>query len=180
MSTPRLILLGPRGSGKTILGRLLADAWGVPLVDLDAAVVKTAGRSIAEVFADAGEAAFRDLEAAALAGALTRNAVVATGGGVVVRASNRALLLACACPRVFLHADARILWQRIAADPATAATRPALTAHAGEAEVRHLLDQRRPLYEAVATQSLDVGRLTPAEAAAELQPRRTRRRTKPG
>ena len=168
MATPRLILLGPRGSGKTTLGRLVADGWGVPLIDLDAEVVRIAGRSIAAIFADTGEASFRDLESAALADAVTRDAVIATGGGVVLREANRRLLLACDCSRVFLHADAATLWQRIAADPATAATRPALTAHAGEDEVRHLLETRLPLYRAVATREVDVTRATCEELAALL------------
>ena len=69
---------------------------------------------------------------------------------------------------MFLHADAATLWQRIAADPATAATRPALTAHAGEDEVRHLLETRLPLYRAVATREVDVTRATREELAALL------------
>ena len=170
MATPRLILLGPRGSGKTTLGRLVAARWGVPLVDLDAEIMRTAGRSIAAIFADGGEAVFRDLESAALADALARDAVVATGGGVVVREANRRRLAASAAPRVFLYADPHVLWRRIAADPATAATRPALTAHAGEHEVRHLLGIRLPLYRAVATREVDVGRATCDELLALLAP----------
>ena len=168
MATPRLILLGPRGGGKTTLGRLLAARWGAPLIDLDAEVERRAGKRISAIFAADGEAAFRDLESTALADAVTRGGVVATGGGVVVREANRRLLLACDCPRVFLHAEPAVLWQRIAADPATAATRPALTAHAGEDEVRHLLETRLPLYRAVATRELDVTRATRDELVALL------------
>ena len=165
-----IVLIGPRGSGKSTAGRLLARRLGVPLVDLDAEVARAAGRSIAEIFAAEGEPGFRARESAALAAALTANGngpgvVIAAGGGVVVREANRALLKAAARHRVFLNGDPAELWRRIAADPATAASRPALTAEVGEAEVRRVLAARLPLYRELATLELDVTRRTPDQVA---------------
>ena len=88
-----IILTGPMGSGKTSVGRLLADRLGYDFTDLDALIVEQSGRSINQLFADEGEAAFRDRETAALSGLIGRqDMVLSTGGGVVIREENRALL----------------------------------------------------------------------------------------
>jgi shikimate kinase len=88
-----IALIGLSGAGKSSLGRALAARLGWPLLDTDALVVQTAGCDIARIFAEQGEARFRELEAAALRTALeSAPAVVATGAGVVLRAENRALL----------------------------------------------------------------------------------------
>ncbi len=166
--TPGLILLGPRGSGKTTVGRIVADRLAVPFADLDADIVNQAGRSIAELFAAEGEAGFRPRETAALRAALARPGVLATGGGVVVTPENRDLLRATGCRRVLLIADASTLFARITADAATATNRPALTSHEGIAEVEHLLATRSPLYAAVATETISVDHLDAACVAARL------------
>lgn len=153
---PSLILLGPRGSGKTTLGQRVAQRLGVPFIDLDQEIQAAAGRTIAEIFAAEGEAGFRDRETAALRVAASQSGVIATGGGVIVRDENRTLLKSLECPRVFLVAEPETLYARIAADQTTAAMRPALTQHRGVEEVRHLLEQRLPLYREVATCEIDV------------------------
>ena len=106
--TPSLILLGPRGSGKTTVGRLVAERLSVPFADVDDLVQRDAGMTIADIFDREGEPGFRDRETAALRSALNAG-VVATGGGVVVRRNNRELLKSLACPRVLLTADAATL-----------------------------------------------------------------------
>ena len=165
--SPRLVLLGPRGSGKTTVARLLADRLASPFVDLDELLVETAGRTIAEIFADEGEAGFRDRETAALLDAVSRDCVLATGGGVICRPSNREVLRGLLCPRVFLVASPAVLHERIAGDAATAANRPALTRFSGVDEVAHLLAERLPLYREVATHELDAA-LPPQELATKL------------
>jgi shikimate kinase len=89
-SRRHVILVGLSGSGKTTVGRLAAAALGAPFVDLDEAVERRAGTTVAAVFHDAGEAAFRALETwcgeEALASAPS---VIATGGGFVEDAANR-------------------------------------------------------------------------------------------
>ena len=88
-----LVLIGMPGSGKTKMGRILAERFGLPLVDTDQMVVEKAGKSIPEIFGAQGEPAFRDLEAAAVREAAALNgAVIATGGGVILREENMAAL----------------------------------------------------------------------------------------
>jgi len=85
-----LILTGFMGSGKSSVGRILAERLGCPFVDLDATVVAEAGRSINDIFAQDGEKAFRSMESSCLERVLAGSrAVVATGGGVVVAEENR-------------------------------------------------------------------------------------------
>ncbi len=148
---PRVILLGPRGSGKTTVGRALAKRLNVLFADIDADVQEGAGMTIADIFATEGEAGFRDRETAALHAAISRDCVIATGGGVVVREDNRRILKNCDCPRIYLDVDAKDLVQRVQADATTGDTRPALTALPPVEEVEHLLAIRAPLYEEVST-----------------------------
>ena len=77
-----LALVGFMGSGKTVVGALVAERSGVPFFDLDHMIEHEAGMSIAEIFATSGEPAFRALEKRVLPRALQRGAVVALGGGV--------------------------------------------------------------------------------------------------
>lgn len=85
-----IFLTGAPASGKTTLGRRLATALGVSFVDLDAEIVRSTGRTIPDVFASDGEAAFRDLETQTLA-RLGDVGVIALGGGTLLRAENRRL-----------------------------------------------------------------------------------------
>src|SRR5262249_45936351 len=90
-----LFLIGPRGSGKTTVARLLAGRLGWDWSDADAVLEGRCGRSTRAVFAVEGEAGFRERESAVLADLCRlRRHVVATGGGVVLREANRALLRA--------------------------------------------------------------------------------------
>lgn len=161
-----LALVGARGTGKTTVGRLLAARLGWDFADVDDRVEAGAGKSVADIFATEGEAGFRDREAAALAELCARErCVVATGGGAVVRESNRPLVTGAGFV-VWLTAAPEVLWARLCADPATAARRPNLTAAGGEAEVRALVAAREPLYRALADFALDTAALSP-EAAAD-------------
>lgn len=84
-----IYLTGMPGSGKTVLGRALADRLNRAFIDLDEEIEKTSGRSISKIFEEDGEAGFRALETEALRGASERiGAVVSTGGGIVLREEN--------------------------------------------------------------------------------------------
>ena len=162
--TGNLYLVGYRGTGKSTVGRLLAAASGGPFVDLDERIEADAGRSIAAIFADEGEAGFRDRESAALTATGSPNSIIATGGGVVLREENRRLLKSTGFV-VWLQAPAAILWERIQADTLTAARRPNLTS-GGLAEIVELLAARERFYREVANAVIDAGAASP-EAVAD-------------
>lgn len=90
-----LVLIGMPGSGKSTVGKILSRMLCMPLVDTDALVEQTAGKTIPELFAQEGESAFRDREtAAARQAAELDNTVIATGGGIILRPENMAALAA--------------------------------------------------------------------------------------
>lgn len=165
-----VVLLGYRGSGKTSVGRALAERLWSSFVDTDELIVKTAGSSIREIFESIGESGFRELETRALREALaSENEVVAIGGGAVLRQENRAMLKADTRKRVYLRCDPEELLRRIEADERTATNRPPLTSLGGGIEeVKRLLSEREPLYREVMTGELDVTRLTQDEVVVYL------------
>jgi shikimate kinase len=143
---PNIILVGYRCTGKTTVGRLLADRLGWTFADADERVEAVAGKSIAEIFASEGEQSFRDRESAALAELCARpRCVIATGGGAVLREHNRQLLKSGGFV-AWLTASPEAIWSRLQVDPTTAARRPNLTATGGLDEVRALVAAREPLY----------------------------------
>ncbi len=149
-------LVGYRGCGKTTVARLLGRRLGLSAIDADDVLEVRAGRSIAALIADEGEPAFRDLESAILAELLAGPpAVLATGGGVVLREINRARLRSSGRPVVWLRADAGVVRSRLAADPTTASRRPGLTGADPLAEVAGALAARAPLYGEVADVAFD-------------------------
>lgn len=175
--TPRLFIVGYRGTGKTSVGRALAARLGWGFVDADELLEARAGKSVRAVFAEEGEPAFRDRESAILVELATSGDwgrhVISTGGGVVLRPGNRALLVTDFV--VLLTADAKTIHARLGADPATAGRRPDLTAAGGLAEVEALLAARGPLYREVAALAIDtVGKSPDALADAILSAYRTR------
>ncbi|MBI5017420.1 MAG: shikimate kinase [Deltaproteobacteria bacterium] len=158
-----LILTGFMGAGKTATGRALSDLLGWDFVDLDEEVEAAAGKSIPAIFAEDGEARFRDLESEALAGVLVRRrTVVATGGGVLVRGENRKLLEG---RRVYyLHVSPGECLRRLRASPVS---RPLLAGPDPEAAATRIYQGRRALYESVGRRVETEGR-TPEEVAAGI------------
>ena len=144
----RIVLTGFMGSGKTSVGRVLAERLGWRFLDLDAEIERRNGRTVPQVFAESGESHFRHLETAALAGLLgQRKVVVALGGGAPEELGNRLLLEQT--PRtavVYLAASLETLIARCEQEDALAGTagRPLLA----EAEQRFAV--RRQLYERIA------------------------------
>ena len=170
MSASRVFLVGPRGSGKSTVARLLAEELGWSWIDADAALERIAGLSIRDIFAAEGEAGFRRREADALAELCRLEGhVIATGGGVVVRAENRALLKRSGVV-VWLTGDADTLWTRIDNDTTTASRRPTLTV-GGRDEVAELIAAREPWYRECANLTIDTTGRTPAEIVAEVRGR---------
>lgn len=143
----RITLIGYRGCGKSSVAALLGRRLGIPWRDADAVLEERVGHSIAALVGSRGEPAFRDLEASLLADLLDGEpCVLATGGGVVLRPANRQLLRQRGRPVVWLTATAEAVRARLAADPTTAARRPALSGADPLAEVAAALLDREPLY----------------------------------
>lgn len=153
-----IYLVGARGSGKTTVGKALALANGWPFLDLDAYIGQKAGREIAAIVAAEGWDAFRQLEARCLREASARlagdtHAVIATGGGAVLAASNRAHMRASGLV-IWLRASEESLLARLAKEP-LAAQRPSLTGLSPQEEMRRVLAEREGLYAECAHHALD-------------------------
>lgn len=163
-----LFLTGYRGTGKSTVGRLVANHLALPCIDLDDEVEKQAGRSIRQIFEEGGEEEFRDLETSALHQvSLARSSVIALGGGAILRDENREVIAETgSC--FWLDADAETILSRLRADATTTERRPALTDLSAIEEIRDLLDFRRPLYLAASDFRLEVAGRTPEQIAREV------------
>lgn len=163
----QVLLIGLRGTGKTTVGRLLAQALKLPFVDADTVIEARAGRTISEIFAHDGETAFRDLEEQVLGEILVSgSAVIATGGGVVLRESNRRRLRA-AGRVIWLTCDVDTLWQRLQRDEATAQRRPNLLG-GGRDEIARLLEVREPWYRATSHFFVPTADRSPEEIVQDI------------
>jgi shikimate kinase len=169
--TPRHIyLIGFSGTGKSSVAGLVAAQLGLAVHDLDQLIVTQSGMAIAAIFADEGEAGFREREHAALcAVAAGSPAVVATGGGAVLRDENRTLMAASGWV-ITLEARPETIRHRIEAQlqrQAPDAVRPLLSAADPLSQARALKQQRQPLY-ALADWTIHTDRLSPTQVATEV------------
>ncbi|MEM8874627.1 MAG: shikimate kinase [Planctomycetota bacterium] len=163
----RPILIGYRGSGKTTVGRLLAERLGCGWVDTDAIIEQDAGRTVVELFEDEGEALFRDREGDALREALQMpETIISLGGGAVTFEPSREMLKLSDRPRVYLQCTVEELARRIETDTFK---RPALHGTDAASEVATVLEQRLHLYDAVATHTIDVTHHTPEHIVTQIE-----------
>lgn len=166
---PRMTLIGYRGSGKSTIAALVATALGCDWHDADVEFERRTGGTIAGFIRDRGEPAFRETEAGILDDLLRScRGVLATGGGVVLRADNRGRLRQDGRPVVWLRVTADVARARLAADPVTLDRRPALAGTDPLAEVANAIQCREPLYREVADLVVEVDGLSPREAAGEI------------
>lgn len=152
-ATENIFLVGLRGSGKTTLGKLLAQRLDLPFVDTDETVVQAAGRSIARIVDDLGWDGFRNLETQALQKVCAeKGQVVATGGGIVLAPENQQLLRQSGTT-LYLMAEIPTLLRRLATSPEPE-QRPALSDLPLEREIAQSSARRGPLYLCVASHIL--------------------------
>jgi len=153
------------GAGKTTVARLLAERWAVEVRDTDHDIVAAEGREISDIFVEDGEAAFRALERDAVARALEEHdGVVALGGGAVLAEETRKLLAEHTV--VFLRVGLSDAVKRVG----LGTSRPLLLGNV-RGRIKALLDERAPIYEAVAGIAVDTDGRTPEDVAAEVATR---------
>jgi shikimate kinase len=137
-----IVLVGLMGAGKTTVGRRLAEKLNIPFVDADHEIEEAAGKTVAEIFADHGEAYFRDGERKVIARLLENGAqVLATGGGAYMSDETRAAIRAHGVS-VWLKADLDLLMKRVK----KRSDRPLLRNDDPEAVMRGLIEKRYPVY----------------------------------
>lgn len=151
LNEQNIVLVGMMGSGKTTIGRPLAEALGFTFVDADEELERWAGRKISDIFANDGEETFRELETETVK-RLTRRAgqVIATGGGVILRQENRIRLKENGLV-IFLNARPEVLYQRLQDDT----SRPLLQVNDLQERINQLRSQRLGLYQEMAEWELD-------------------------
>jgi shikimate kinase len=161
--SPVLVLVGPPGSGKTTVGRLVADRLGVEFRDTDTDIEVGAGKSVSDIFIEDGEPHFRELEGAAVARALDEHdGVLALGGGAVTSAQVREDLAGHRV--VFLDVGLAAASERVG----FARSRPLLVLNP-RAELKRLMEERRPAYEEVATAVVMTDDREPEDVAKEIE-----------
>ena len=160
-----IVLIGYRGTGKSVVGELLAMQLDMPLMGMDAQIVKKAGMPIPDIVEKSGWPGFRDIEsevARELAG--LDNIIIDTGGGVIERPENIEAL----------KINSRIFWLRASVDAIVSriqegTQRPALTAgKTFTEEVAEVLEQRIPKYKSAAQFEIDTDALTPEQVAERI------------
>ena len=166
-----LALIGYRGTGKSTVGRILADRLGRTFLDADSEIEARAGRSIRSIFQESGEAVFRDWEERTLGELISAfpDAIVATGGGAVLREANRRLIRGLGFV-AWLRAEPSVLATRLESDGRGLAERPPLTFAGTLSEIATVLDARIPLYQELADLVFETGDKTPAQVATPSSP----------
>jgi shikimate kinase len=141
-----IVLIGMPGCGKSALGRRLAPRLELSFIDVDEEIERAAGKSIKEIFADHGEAYFRDGERRVIARLLASGPqVLATGGGALLNDETRANIRRSGIS-VWVKADVALLVRRVT----KRSTRPLFEGRDAETVVRSLMEARYPIYTAVA------------------------------
>lgn len=161
--SPRVVLVGSMGAGKSTVGELLAAGWSVPARDTDTDIETAEGRAVSEIFVDAGEPYFRALERAAVASALAEHdGVLSLGGGAVLDPETRLALAEHTV--VFLRVGLADAVKRVG----LGTSRPLLLGNV-RSRIKALLEERGPIYESVATLVVETDARTPDAVAEEIR-----------
>ncbi|MDN5852984.1 MAG: shikimate kinase [Actinomycetia bacterium] len=160
--TPRIILVGPPGAGKTTVGDEIAALLGLAVRDTDADIERAQGQPIADIFVDHGERHFREAEVSAVRAALDEHdGIVSLGGGAVLHEATRAALRGHNV--VFLDVGLSEAARRVGLNTA----RPLLLGNV-RSQMKALMDQRRAIYLDVAECVVQTDSRSPREVADEI------------
>lgn len=161
-----LILIGFMGAGKTTIGRLYAETYGLPLVDTDDLILEKAGKTIPEIFQSEGEEGFRQYETQVLRELLagTDHTVISVGGGLPLREENRRILSQLGMV-IYLDISVETVWKRLKGQTG----RPLLEGENVEERVNALWSYRRPIYEQAAHKTVGADDKSPETIVKELR-----------
>ncbi|MFE3291310.1 shikimate kinase [Rhodococcus sp. NPDC059234] len=161
--TPRAVLVGPPGAGKSTIGRRLARALDVEVFDTDVAIERETGRTIPDIFAVDGEPAFRVIEEDVVRRALLeQDGIVSLGGGSILSEATRERLVGHTV--VYLEISVAEGLKRTGAN----VSRPLLAGGDARQKYRELMRRRRPLYRKVATIRVRTDGRSPARVVQQL------------
>ena len=162
--SPKLVLIGPMGAGKSTVGREIAKKLGCSFSDTDDLIEMDQGKSVSDIFIEYGEAHFRLVEETVVIDALLEErGVLSLGGGSIMNAQIQKALRESGCKKVFLDISLTAVVPRIGFDT----PRPLLMANPRQ-RWNELMQERRPTYEALADLTIDVSELSVSEVAAEI------------
>lgn len=151
-----VILVGFMGTGKTSIGRRVAQSLGFDFVDTDDQIVNSSGKSITQIFSDEGEDYFRELETQILKSCVGHwNQVIATGGGIILSEENRKILSESGYV-IWLKASAEVVLDRVSRNR----ERPLLHTPDPLKTIKDLLADRENLYSSTADFIIDTDGLT--------------------
>ena len=159
---PVAVLIGPPGAGKTAVGPLLAERLGTSFRDTDADIAAATGQLVSDIFIEQGEPAFRQLEREASARALREHdGVLALGSGAVLDPDTQDRIEGLTV--VYLAADFATIARRLGLD------RPRVVIPGNpRGQLRAMLEERRPLYEQLATVTVTTDDADPDELAKQI------------
>lgn len=167
MDISKIILIGPMGAGKSTVGRELASKLQSDFQDTDLLIENAEGRSISEIFVEAGEPYFRKIEAEIVKGAIKdldlAGGVLALGGGAVINEATQVALRESSAKKVFLDISLSAVAPRVGFDSA----RPLLIVNPRQ-KWNELMTARRPIYEELSDIVIDVSELSVAEVVARI------------
>jgi shikimate kinase len=156
---PRVILIGPMGSGKTTIGQLLAEKLHIPFRDTDQVIEETTGRTVSDIFLEDGEDEFRTIEKKVLRDELlTDDTVLALGGGAPISVDAQSALRANSSPVIYFDISLAAVAPRIGFNR----DRPLLL-HNPRGQWQTLMEARRPIYESIADSIIDVNEKSESE-----------------
>ncbi len=166
-----VFLIGFRGSGKTTIAPLLAERLDCPWLDVDEIIQQTTGQSIVEIFEEAGEAGFRQVESEVIQRVIQDHPadarlVLSLGGGAIMHPQTREAVAEHG-PCIWLRAPVHVLWERIE-DDRDNVPRPALTDLDPLEEIHRLLAVREPVYADCADYDIDTSQFNAQQVADQI------------